>query len=158
MKAVEEAVDFINGRREGPSTYNFAVTLQGKVIGFLGSKCYPAIGYVFHPGFYRKRYAIEALRAFIPEMWKRMPSASDQASIPGYDYIHAYVDTENSGSVALLEKAGFHRGVIAVNEYSSAQLGERNAFHFYLPRPGFKLEDIAGLYMQYDEPFEPDLQ
>ena len=64
-----------------------------------------------------------------------MPSSTDQALVPGYDHIYAYVDVDNVGSMMLLEKVGFTRGAVQQDEYVAPQLGMRDAVMFYLPRP-----------------------
>lgn len=161
-------------KRGGSDSYNFAVVLpdesggaeakdgeevKGKVIGCLGSTTYPEIGYIFHPAYSGKGYATEAVQAFLPKLFEKMPSASSSAAGQGWDYALARVDVENERSIKLLERCGWTRGEITENEYTSAMLGLRDSVSYMIARPGMKLEDVLEAIRQREEgtPPVPDL-
>lgn len=105
-----------------------------RVVGLMGSKAFPEIGYMLDPTVWGMGVATEALRAIVPALWEAMPRASAPAG--GFDHILAKVDAENASSMRVLEKVGFVRGKLTRNEYRSAILGIRDSVAFYLARPG----------------------
>ena len=120
-----------------------------RVIGLLGSKSFPEIGYVFDPAVYGQGVATEAMNAFLPALWDAMPSPSED--LEGYDFAIARVDTENVASMRVLEKAGFVRGETTKAEFVSPQLGVRDSVAFWLARPG--CEESLGEMMREDPKF-----
>lgn len=118
-----------------------------RVVGLVGSKAFPEIGYVLDPAVYGQAVATEALRAILPALWDAMPSGGAQ----GWDFIIARVDTENGASMRVLEKNGFVRGEVTRAEFLSPQLGTRDSVAFWLPRPG--CEGRVGELMRVDPKF-----
>lgn len=102
-----------------------------RVVGLVGSKAFPEIGYVLDPVVYGQGVATEALRAILPSLWEVMPFGAQ-----GWDYVIARVDTENGASMRVLENNGFVRGEVTRAEFVSPQLGTRDSVAFWLPRPG----------------------
>lgn len=174
---------FLSERTSGPSIYNFAVVLrptpqsslsyanegendkEGKVIGILGSSAgFPTIGYLFNPNYGKQGYATEALNAFVPKFFEQLPSStncsSEDGSVQSIDYIQAYVDTENINSMKLLERCGWTRCEVTKDDYTSAQLGLRDAVTYRKARPGMNLEDVVNAMkvVEDEEPPVPDLK
>ncbi|KAH8826948.1 GNAT domain-containing protein [Flagelloscypha sp. PMI_526] len=91
-----------------PNVVNYAIRLRSSVdsseptIAVFG--CYKVsppeaeLGYLFNANHWGKGYASEAIIAFIPKFFELQPDV---------DVIHAIVDSDNGGSVRVLEKAGF---------------------------------------------------
>ena len=75
----------------------FAMVLDGKVIGKVGLWQVPEIGYVLHPDYWRRGLATEALQAVISHAFDTL----------GLARITADVDPENEASLAMLKKLGF---------------------------------------------------
>lgn len=171
---------FLSSRASGPSIYNCAVLIrpsepeasdsgehndgqrvqdEGRIIGILGSHTYPEVGYLFHPDHQGKGYATEALQAFVPQLFARMPSPSislcptssgeGEVSAPGdseellaFDFAQAHVDIGNIASQRLLERCGWSRAEVTPAAYTSPQLGVRDDVCFRIARPGMRLEDV----------------
>ncbi|GAB7352237.1 hypothetical protein MBLNU459_g2709t1 [Dothideomycetes sp. NU459] len=147
LVSVSEAQDYL-AERTGPDAYNFAVTLadSGAVIGILGSKAFPEIGYLFHPAYARQGYATEALRAYVQRMFEVMPScaagAAQDPPVEGFDLARAFCDVENAPSINLLLRCGFTRGEVIERDYESGILGWRDGVCLRIARPGMRLEDV----------------
>lgn len=175
---IQEVINWLTEKHGGSDSYNFAVVLpdepgeaeaeandgeevKGKVIGCLGSITYPEIGYIFHPAYCGKGYATEAVQAFLPKLFEKMPSASADlaAAGQGWDYALARVDVDNERSIKLLERCGWTRGEITEAGYTSAMLGLRDSVSYKIARPGMKLEDVLEAIRQWEEgtPPVPDL-
>jgi len=75
---------------------DFIVTLDGRLIGKMGAWRLPEFGFLFDPAHWGKGYAREALDAFV-ERRRALGSAE----------LTADVDPRNTGSIRLLERAGF---------------------------------------------------
>ncbi|KAF2218370.1 acyl-CoA N-acyltransferase [Elsinoe ampelina] len=106
-----------------------------KVIGLLGCKHFPEIGYSLNPAYQGQGYMTEALLAFLPVLFEAMPTAEQG----GWDRALALVDEEHVASQRLLERTGWERGGRLEGEYFSPVLGERrNAVEFWYSRPEVK--------------------
>lgn len=180
---VSKAISFVTSCREGPACYNFAVTLaqstfsgttrDGHLIGVLGCRNFPELGYVFHPTFHGQGYATEALRAFLPELWTHMPSAlaaqtgdhltgtdSEQheatgTKVKGYDYLVAHCITEHVASQRVLEKVGFVRGSVVEKMYVNPQGVLRDSVAYLLLRPGLEFADVVPSLNQEERSWMP---
>jgi RimJ/RimL family protein N-acetyltransferase len=75
---------------------DFIVTLDGQLIGKLGTWRIPEIGFLIDPAYWGKGYALEALAGFI-ERRRRL----------GSTHLTADADPRNAASIGLLERAGF---------------------------------------------------
>lgn len=158
MTEHHQAQTFLSERISGPYIYNFAVTLKAPdnssqppvVIGILGSAGFPEVGYIFAPQYSRKGYATEALQAFTPHLFAAMPAHQL--------FAEAHVDPENVASIALLERCGWTRSGVQVQDaYVSPVLGLRDSVCYRIARDGYKLEDVL-LFDEEEDPFVPDLQ
>ncbi|KAF4548953.1 Hypothetical protein D9617_24g016670 [Elsinoe fawcettii] len=136
-------ITFLQARKARPTFLMYAITLPlpnpspsgktHKVIGLLGAKAFPEIGYSLSPHYQGKGYMTEALRAFLPEMFAAMPTKAQG----GWDEVLALVDTDHRASMRLLERTGFKPGEVTKGEYFSKVLGERrDGKAFRLARPG----------------------
>lgn len=76
---------------------DFVITLDGEVIGKLGTWKIPDIGFIIRSDFWGRGYAAEAMRAFLTHIFAR----------PGVDRLTADVDPRNKGSLRLLKAHGF---------------------------------------------------
>mgnify|MGYP000719333156 CR=1 FL=1 len=76
---------------------DFIVELDGKLIGKAGLWRFPEIGFIFHPDYWGRGFAREALGAIIKRAF----------SIHHLPKIDADVDPRNVGSLKLLERLGF---------------------------------------------------
>ena len=86
------------------SSDDFIVEHCGRLIGKAGCWRLPEIGFIFHPDYWGRGFAFEALTAVIERVFARYP-------IPA---IRADVDPRNAASLRLLGRLGF-------NETSRAQ-------------------------------------
>ena len=132
---IENPVAPSNAEREGRQSIR-------EVIGVLGSTAVPNIGYIFHPGYYGKGYATEALKAYMESYWDRVPPLSS-GKAGSYDYASARTDVENLPSRRLLERCGFkfHR----INEKcidAPMMGGLRDDALYVIPRPGTDVNQI----------------
>ena len=75
---------------------DFIVTLDGKLIGKLGTWVVPEIGFLIGRQWWGQGYAKEALAAFI-----------DRRRLLGSTELTADVDPRNAASIRLLDRAGF---------------------------------------------------
>jgi [ribosomal protein S5]-alanine N-acetyltransferase len=78
---------------------DFAVELDGRVIGKAGLYRFPEIGFIFHPGCWGRGLATEAIRPILDRSFARH----------ALDRVTADVDPRNRRSLALLERLGFRR-------------------------------------------------
>jgi RimJ/RimL family protein N-acetyltransferase len=80
-----------------PLSDDFAIELEGRVIGKAGCWRLPEIGYILHPAYWGQGFATEACRAVIAHVFDT------------YDVeaITADVDPRNEASLRLLERLGF---------------------------------------------------
>lgn len=78
-------------------TADFAIELDGRVVGKAGFWRLPEVGYLLHPDYWRQGYGTEALRALIAYGFQER----------GLDRVTADVDPDNQASIALLQKLGF---------------------------------------------------
>jgi RimJ/RimL family protein N-acetyltransferase len=83
--------------RSAEACNDFAVELDGSLIGKAGCYKLPEIGYILHPDHWGKGYAREALAAVIAHVFATCD----------VERLIADVDPRNSGSIALLERLGF---------------------------------------------------
>ena len=97
---------------------DYIVTLDGMLIGKLGAWKLPEVGYLLGPAHWGKGYAREALSAFIE---RRREAGSAELT--------ADVDPRNSGSLRLLEGAGFVETGRAVGSW---QVGDELCDSVYL--------------------------
>ncbi|PSK56850.1 D-amino-acid oxidase [Elsinoe australis] len=166
-KDVSETRAMLAKRNSLPHCLLYAMTIphpdpskkdQRKVIGRVGSKSFPEIGYSMNPVFQHKGYMTEALTAFVPELFNVMPTAEKG----GFDHAIAMTDVEHAASMAVLVRCGFAKGRVIPGEYTSPQLGVRDAQTWYVARPGTELpkgllEGELGEDMDGERPV-PDVQ
>ena len=76
---------------------DFVVEHEGRVVGKAGLYRFPEIGYIFHPGVWRRGFAREALRAVVRRAF----------DVHGLREIRADVDPDNAASLAVLGRLGF---------------------------------------------------
>ncbi|KAG8623605.1 hypothetical protein KVT40_008581 [Elsinoe batatas] len=120
-------------RPPSPSPSSTPTSPRRKVIGLLGCKHFPELGYSLNPAYQGQGFMTEALLAFLPVLFEVMPSAEQR----GWDMALALVDEEHLASQKLLERTGWERGGRLEGEYFSPILGERrNAVEFWYSRPG----------------------
>ncbi|PNS17534.1 hypothetical protein CAC42_8077 [Sphaceloma murrayae] len=159
-----ETLAFIKHRCSATHSLMYAITIPSptpspsrarKVIGILGAKAFPEIGYSMNPRFHHKGYMTEAVRAFIPELFHVMPSADEG----GFDYVNAYADREHVASMGVLARCGFQRGQVIKGEYTSSQLGLRDVVGWYVARPGTELDPklLEGWKEEKEERPVPDV-
>ena len=85
---------------------DFVITLDGEVIGKLGTWKIPDIGFIIRSDHWARGYAAEAMGAFLKHIFE----------VRGVDLLTADVDPRNTGSLRLLEDHGFVRtGFAAAN-------------------------------------------
>ena len=85
---------------------DFVITIDGEVIGKLGTWRIPDIGFIIRSDQWGRGYAAEAMRAFLKHIFE----------VRGVDLLTADVDPRNTGSLLLLEDHGFLRtGYAAAN-------------------------------------------
>jgi RimJ/RimL family protein N-acetyltransferase len=145
---------------------------EEQIIGILGSSHLPEIGYLMNPGMSRKPrllgcsllgwksrihvlttkptayagkgYATEALRAYLPVYFERVPSPTASGVIAlGFDYVQAETDNENFASQRILLKCGFELVETLTNAFDSPSLGLRDTLIYKLARPGMSLESLG---------------
>jgi len=76
---------------------DFAIELDGRVIGKAGLFEFPEIGFILHPDAWGKGYAAEALRPVLERAF----------SIHHLNHVEADVDPRNEASLRLLQRLGF---------------------------------------------------
>ncbi|KAK2752681.1 hypothetical protein FQN54_008059 [Arachnomyces sp. PD_36] len=102
--------------------YNFSILEKGpessvlpRVIGvigvlFMGSN--PVVGYIIHPDSWGKGYATEALGALLDAWWALPVGETEAEAADGPkadpDVLFAETEKNNTGSLRVLEKCGFH--------------------------------------------------
>lgn len=91
--------------KDGDALYlavvNESEDIVGEVLLKLASKeaCQAEVGYIFHPGFAGRGYATEAVSAMIDLGFNDL----------GFHRIFARLDTQNQGSVGVVERLGLRR-------------------------------------------------
>jgi ribosomal-protein-alanine N-acetyltransferase len=103
---------------------------------------------LFSPSYGGQGYATEALLAFTPALFARMPAEQT--------FAEAHVDIENVASLRLLERCGWQKGEVEKGDYTSPLLGLRDSVCYRIAREGCKLEDPKG--KEEETAFVPDLQ
>ena len=76
---------------------DFIITLDGEVIGKLGTWKIPDIGFIIRSDRWGRGYAAEAMRAFLKHIFE----------VRGVELLTADVDPDNAGSLRLLKDHGF---------------------------------------------------
>ncbi len=76
---------------------DFVVEYEGRAIGKAGAWRFGEIGFIFHPAYWGKGLAFEALSAVIPHIFEYLP----------VDRLEADVDPRNDASLKLLARLGF---------------------------------------------------
>jgi ribosomal-protein-alanine N-acetyltransferase len=106
--SLEQTRYFVESCADEPShpvrrSFNLAVVLaNGSLIGgclaAVDAEGHAAeIGFSFHPNYWGKGYASEAVQCLLPFLWQGL----------GLHRVYAYCRPENSASIALLQRAGF---------------------------------------------------
>ncbi|MEO8242877.1 MAG: GNAT family N-acetyltransferase [bacterium] len=93
--------------RDPATTVEFAVVLDGRVIGKVGGGALPEVGYIFHPDAWGKGYATEAMQALIAFAFAHHD----------IDHLMADIDPRNAASRSLLQRLGFHYTHHAANTF-----------------------------------------
>src|SRR3954470_19630438 len=120
--SLSQASDWINNNLTDPMKANFVIELlsnpipstpsssaapqpfPGRIIGAIGIHKPPEIGFMFHPHFWGKGYATEALSAFLTAFFEHLP----------YGHAEALTDPENEACRRLLERCRFK--LVSVDE------------------------------------------
>lgn len=76
---------------------DFIVEFEGRLIGKAGLWRFPDIGFIFHPDFWGRGFAQEALTLVLDRAF----------AVHGLPKVDADVDPRNAGSLKLLERLGF---------------------------------------------------
>ena len=76
---------------------DFVITVDGEVIGKLGTWKIPDIGFIIRSDQWGRGYAAEAMRAFLQHIFE----------VRGVELLTADVDPRNTGSLRLLKDHGF---------------------------------------------------
>ena len=76
---------------------DFIVEFEGRLIGKAGLWRFPEIGFIFHPDFWGRGFAQEALTLVLDRAF----------AVHGLPKVDADVDPRNAGSLKLLERLGF---------------------------------------------------
>ena len=79
------------------SSDDFVITVDGQVIGKLGTWKIPDIGFILRSDHWGRGYGAEAMRAFLDYIFQR----------PGVEVLTADVDPRNAASLRLLKGYGF---------------------------------------------------
>ena len=97
-ETLEQTVEWVRSEVEAPPELidDFVVTLDGEVIGKLGSWRLPEVGFLFDPAVWGQGFASEAMAAFI-----------DRRRALGSAELTADVDPGNAASLRLLTRCGF---------------------------------------------------
>ena len=82
------------------------------------------LGYLIHPEYWGQGYATEMVSAFIKALW---------VGVPDVEKVRACVDSENGGSLRVLEKCEFRE--VRRGEYENKTLGVREEVVFEIVRP-----------------------
>ncbi|EME81266.1 uncharacterized protein MYCFIDRAFT_140868 [Pseudocercospora fijiensis CIRAD86] len=160
----DQAARWVSSRALGRHVFNFcirekspcgAATASSRIVGMVGAFHWPMVGYMIHPDLQGKGYATEALKAFIPRYWERVP----EGTAGGHDVLEGYTDSENFASHRILEKCRFTRCEISFQDFESPSMGLRDSVAFRLARPGKMMADL-GLDpdAKEEEPPEPPVQ
>ena len=158
-KTIQETQDWIDERLARPGIDSFLVELLPttqittagessgefvrEVIGITGSAGIPGVGFIYHPRYFGKGYAREALEAYMESYWNRIPPVS--SGKPGsFDFASATTDVENLSSRRLLEKYGFVFRRISEERYDNPLKGGLRDHAFYvIPRPGMNVNEAC---------------
>ncbi|KAF2424265.1 acyl-CoA N-acyltransferase [Tothia fuscella] len=129
-----QATEWITTNLANPSSYNFSITLlptdlsdateKPLVIGSIGSARGEEIGYMFHPDYWGRGYATEALIGFIKTYFEKLPHA---------EFLLAKTDVSNKASRRVLEKVGFVH--IEDEIFENPTLGPSPAIVYEIRRP-----------------------
>ncbi|KAK8183225.1 GNAT domain-containing protein [Phyllosticta capitalensis] len=140
--SIEHTQGWIRGCLSRPNVYNFAIELlspedyvdktddkasRHKVIGLVGAVGAPEIGYMFHPDFWGRGLATEALQAFMPLYWQQFRSE--------FDFASAKIDPANGQSKRVLQKCGFSLEDRKIKSFGNPSLGLRDIEIYRLQRP-----------------------
>lgn len=107
-----------------PSALNESNPALPTTIGSIGLFGDYELGYLFHPDYWGKGYATEAVGAFIEAVGENLPEC---------ERVTAQVDTGNVGSMGVMRKVGFVE--VRREEYENATMGKREEVVFEYRRP-----------------------
>jgi ribosomal-protein-alanine N-acetyltransferase len=139
-----QAHEWITNNLTNPRAYLFSIYLMAPstsqdehpiFIGSLGSAHDREIGYMFHPDYWGKGYATEALCAFIKVYFEKLPLE---------EYIVAKTDEGNGGSRRVLEKLGFKE--VGREIFQNVTLGPSPSVVYEIRR-----EDVLGKAKEEEE-------
>jgi RimJ/RimL family protein N-acetyltransferase len=133
-----QADDWVRNSLDTETNYNFVIEListspsqtEGDaptdpvIIGSIGLFGDNELGYLFHPSYWGKGYATEAVTAFVNAVWEALPEVQK---------VNGQVDSENVGSLAVLRKCGFVEE--KKEEYENVTMGRRIIVHCACLRP-----------------------
>jgi ribosomal-protein-alanine N-acetyltransferase len=107
-------------------------TTEPVTIGSIGIHRDQEVGYMFHPDYWGKGYATEALDAFVKKVWEVLAEVKK---------LTGFTDSENAGSQGVLRKCGFKE--VRREPYVNATMGERTEVIFEIVRPEYKSGDVC---------------
>jgi ribosomal-protein-alanine N-acetyltransferase len=139
-----QATEWITTNLANPTAYNFTIsllpppgsdsTVKPTFIGTLGSARDREIGYMFHPDYWGRGFATEALSAFVKVYFEKLPDA---------EAVVAKTDVSNGGSRRVLEKVGFTH--VADEMFDNPTLGPQPAAVFEIRHPGQLVKEKEGV-------------
>ena len=100
-------------------TSEFAMVLDGRVVGTVGGDQLPEIGFILHPDHWGKGLVSEAMAVVVAHIFASQPIAA----------LTADVDPRNAASLRVLERLGF---VVAGSAENTFLLGEEWCHSVYL--------------------------
>lgn len=104
----------------------YAVDLDGQLIGRVGMWKRYEIGYIFAPRVWGRGYAFEATSALIGAIWSQYPDARK---------LTAEADPRNTASIRLLERLGFAQTGFEARNFLYGEDEWCDTAYFALPRP-----------------------
>lgn len=127
-----QATEWITSSLDNPNGFNHLIELlpsdsstEYTAIGSVGSPRAGELGYMFHPSYWGKGYATEAVMAFLKTYYEIMG--------PGAGNIVAHTDSENEASKKVLVKCGFKQ--VGREPCENVTLGMRESVIFQYSPP-----------------------
>lgn len=121
--SVNETRELLERQLASPAI-QWTVCLRGSgkpigVVGYLGNEGVPGMGYIFHPDYWRKGYAAEAVRAALACGFTQL----------GFDRAELWIVSDNTPSRRLAEKLGFTLRGHFLQKYNNRSAAHINAVY-----------------------------